>query len=164
MMIDKTKELVEEKFTIANGYAHDAKVLILIIFCRNIFEIENNIHGRVEIWNLTRSLTRISHHSRGYLTRISHEDISRLRRSLTRISHDSRGYLTRISHDSQGVSRGYLTRISHDSRGYLARVSHDSRGYLTRIYLTIEQSRTSEISCSASEVNFIFSSIRHCSV
>ena len=26
MMIDKTKELVEEKYTIANGYDHDAKV------------------------------------------------------------------------------------------------------------------------------------------
>ncbi|CAB4010050.1 DNA polymerase delta catalytic subunit-like [Paramuricea clavata] len=27
MMIDKTKELVEEKYTIANGYKHDAKVI-----------------------------------------------------------------------------------------------------------------------------------------
>ena len=26
MMIEKTKELVEEKYTIANGYKHDAKV------------------------------------------------------------------------------------------------------------------------------------------
>ena len=26
MMIERTKELVEEKFTIANGYKHDAKV------------------------------------------------------------------------------------------------------------------------------------------
>ena len=112
-MIDKTKELVEEKFTIANGYAHDAKVLILIIFCRNIFEIENNIHGRVEIWNLTR----ISREDISPLTRISHEDISRLTRSLTRISHHSRGYLTRISHED--ISR--LTRISHEDilRRYL---------------------------------------------
>jgi hypothetical protein len=29
MMIDKTKELVEEKYTIANGYKHDAKVLFI---------------------------------------------------------------------------------------------------------------------------------------
>ena len=88
-MIDKTKELVEEKFTIANGYAHDAKVLILIIFCRNIFEIENNIHGRVEIWNLTR----ISREDISPLTRISHEDI--LRR-----------YLTTHEESHEDISRG----------------------------------------------------------
>ena len=29
MMSEKTKELVEEKYTIANGYEHDAKV-----FCK----------------------------------------------------------------------------------------------------------------------------------
>jgi hypothetical protein len=43
MMIDKTKELVEEKYTIANGYKHDAKVQYPI--CHRKFSIKYSLQS-----------------------------------------------------------------------------------------------------------------------
>ena len=42
-MIDKTKELVEEKYTIANGYKHDAKVQYPI--CHRKFSIKYSLQS-----------------------------------------------------------------------------------------------------------------------
>ena len=50
MMIEQTKQVVEEKYTIQNGYEHDAKVQSTTCFCLRVIALKYAPMYRFE-WN-----------------------------------------------------------------------------------------------------------------